>query len=115
MDILSSPVSASATNMLDALALQQKILARNIANANVEGYRPSYLNFDSYMAAATLQDQAEGNSHIRPSEHLTVKSDNVQLDMELLKMQETVLHYKTLLDLLSRKGALMKTVISGVK
>ena len=116
MEILTSPSTNSATSMLDALTLQQQLLARNIANANVENYRPSYLDFDSYLREASRDKQS---SHINvqsgSDEHLIITHGNVQLDMELLRMQETVLHYKTLLDVLSRKGALMKTVINGAK
>jgi flagellar basal body rod protein FlgB len=62
-----------------------------------------------------LESRSHTQSHnlINPEMHAETKSGNVQLDMELLQMQETVLQYKTILDALSRKGALMKTVMGG--
>lgn len=107
MDILSSPVNSVAHGMLDALSEQQKLLAKNIANANTEGYQPTYLNFEKIMT-----DLNSNNSiNVKSESYIEKKSNNVQLDMELLQMQETVLKYKTVLDALSRKGALMKTVM----
>lgn len=107
MDILSSPVNSVAHGMLDALSEQQKLLAKNIANANTEGYQPTYLNFNKIMTDLNSNNSID----VKSDNYIEKKSNNVQLDMELLQMQETVLKYKTVLDVLSRKGALMKTVM----
>lgn len=104
MDILSSPTNKTAYATLDALQLQQTLLAKNIANVNVAGYQPSYLNFEEALEIAK-----SGSNDF--SSAIETKTKNVQLDLELLQMQETVLHYKTILDVLSRKGALMKSVL----
>ncbi|MEY8195185.1 MAG: flagellar basal body protein [Cycloclasticus sp.] len=113
MDILASPVNSIAHGMLDALSAQQKLLAKNIANANVDGYRPSYMNFDQVLSELKAKQDLGVNGNLIMGAYVDSKSGNVQLDMELLQMQETVLQYKTLLDALSRKGALMKTVMGG--
>lgn len=113
MDILVSPVNAVAHGMLDALKEQQKLLAKNIANANTEGYQPSYLNFEKVMMELNSQKMNGDVIKVNTINNIDKKVENVQLDMELLQMQETVLQYKTLLDVLSRKGALMKTVMGG--
>jgi flagellar basal body rod protein FlgB len=113
MDILVSPVNSFAHGMLDVLTEQQKLLAKNIANANTEGYEPSYINFDKVMIDLESRSHTQSHNLINPEMHAETKSGNVQLDMELLQMQETVLQYKTILDALSRKGALMKTVMGG--
>lgn len=113
MDILSSPVNNVAYGMLDALAEQQKLLAKNIANANTEGYQPSYLNFEKVMIDLKSQNETGSEILLHTEQSIDIKPGTVQLDMELLQMQETVLQYKTLIDVLSRKGALMKTVMGG--
>lgn len=106
MDILSSPINKTAYATLDALQLQQTLLAKNIANANVSDYKPSYLNFDKALEIAK-----SGSSDF--SSAIETKTKNVQLDLELVQMQETVMHYKSILDILSRKGALMKSVLGS--
>lgn len=104
MEILSSPINKIAYAALDALQLQQIMLAKNIASANVSNYKPSYLNFEKAL------EIAESGSNDFSSAIIT-KNNNIQLDLELVQMQETVMHYKTILEVLSRKNALMKTVL----
>lgn len=115
MEILSSQVNHVAHSALDVLVFQQKLLAENIANANTEGYRPASLNFEQVMATI---ERSDGVVKVTPEllgQYVERRDANVQLDLELLQMQETVLQYKTLLDALSRRGALMKTVLGGDK
>lgn len=115
MEILSSPVSQVAHSALDVLSYQQQLLAQNIANANVEGYQPKYINFDAVMSDISSPGFNKNMTEDLLSQYTEVRTSTVELDLELIQMQETVLQYKSLLDALSRRGALMKTVLGGEK
>lgn len=113
MDILTSPVNGIAYSSLDVLVYQQKLLAENIANANTEGYQVQYLNFDAVMAELSNASSKPVVTQQLLEKHTVTSGKPVELDMQMVQLQETVMQYKTMLDILSRKGALMKTVLGG--
>ena len=111
-DVLNSLLPATMT-ALDALALNQKLLATNIANANTEGYKPSHLDFESYMDAVLRNGNTEVSGNANINGYINQVDAEVQLDMELGLMSENLQKYKAIMDLLGRQTSLMQLVITG--
>ena len=111
-DIMNSLLPATMT-ALDALALNQKLLATNIANANTDGYKPSHLNFEAYMDAVLKHSNTETLASENINGYINQTDNEVQLDMELGLMSENLQKYKAIMDLLGRQTSLMQLVITG--
>lgn len=108
MDLFASDVSNQSNLAIKVLIEKQKIIAKNIANSNIDGYQAERLNFDQVYRK--LMDSKSSHDI---SSSIVRSSEKVELDKELLEMQKTVLHYKAILDLQKRNGSIMKMVIKG--
>lgn len=105
------PATLSA---LDALALNQQLLATNIANASTEGYAPSYLKFEDYMTSVLAQNDASGSvNQVDSQTYVHQVNKEVQLDFELGLMSENLQKYKAIMDVLNRQTSLMQLVITS--
>lgn len=110
---------------LDGLALQQRLIANNIANANSAGYSARHVEFEGALRdAARIGSEADGadvktrlsevRSALDAGTYLRI-ADNptLQLDTELARLNETVLKYQALLRGLDMSGSFMRMAISG--
>ncbi len=118
--VLLSPVKTAAEVALDALALEQKQIANNIANSNTPGFKPAHVSFEQAIAQALQQgdgsvDQLQRLKQDIASGALTGKSQfsEVQVDLEMAKLNEVVLHYQAILEGMAKYGSLNKMAISG--
>ncbi len=114
---------------LDGLSAQQEVIGQNIANVDTPGYRAQKVDFRStlqnainktgkVMLKTTSPSHIQGvtnNGKIQVSlrEGGTNRADgnNVDIDVELSQMTETVIQYQALTELISKKFAGIKTII----
>ena len=120
---------------LEALALRQRLLAHNVANAETPGYK----RYDVRFAELLAERLQEGRLPLRRTDpaHLpgaagsgasaaaapagavyretwtAMRNDgnNVDIDAEMARLAETAIHYQALVRQLSDRIALLRTVI----
>lgn len=110
---------------LDGLAQQQRVIANNIANANSEGFSAQRFDFEKALRAAANSGlnessadaksrlMAVGNA-IESGDYIHNATDTtVQLDLEMARMNETVLRYQALIQGLNQSGSLVQMAITG--
>lgn len=125
IDRLSTVTVKLVEVALDGLAMQQRVIANNIANANTTGFVPQRLDFESELRSAAnrnIGDSAEdakqrlmeidtsldSGSFLRAANSL-----GVQLDLEMASLNQTVLKYSALVQALNQYGSLTAMAISG--
>lgn len=125
IESLTSVTTSVVETSLDGLAMQQRLIADNIANANSAGFKPSHLEFESALRAvlerqstATKADTQARLEQLRTSigeGELTRTADatGVQLDIEMALLNQTVLKYQALIQGLRQFGSLKSMAIAG--
>ena len=116
---------------MDGLAKQQEMIGHNLSNVDTPGYRAQKVNFETTLKAA-INGEPQGKlmvtneRHIEPSPapgqvQVTNRSggasradgNNVDIDVEMTQMSETVMKYMTLSQLISKKFLLLRNIASG--
>lgn len=125
LESLQGVTSTVVRVALDGLAQQQRLIANNIANANSAGYSARHLEFENALRAAadigagsdseTVKARvADVGASIDAGDFIHRNGDStVQLDIELARMNETVLKYQALLRGLDQSGSFARMAISG--
>jgi flagellar basal body rod protein FlgB len=103
------PVWNLLSQHLDACALRQAVYSANIANADVAGYQPLEVDFESQLrAAASLPDDL--TTAIRPT-IVPAAQGTVELDQQLALMSMNGLHYQSLLGAFERSVGLLRLAV----
>jgi flagellar basal-body rod protein FlgB len=126
-DGIEAMTMASLSLALDAAAQRHRIVAHNIANADVEGFVPMQATFSESMEEArrTLNE----GRRLSPAQlvawadegmRLEPRTDGglpgrVQLDSEVAQMAQNAVHYQALLKGLNRHMAVMASAVSEGK
>lgn len=118
---------------LDGLSLREEIIGHNIANADTPGFKASTVTFDNQLRQALGKNETgklrlmrTRSGHIdaygaaglspqvmsRTNSTLRVDGNNVDLDLEMIRLAETNIQYQALTHLISRKLALLKMLVS---
>lgn len=125
LESLQGVTSTLVRVALDGLAQQQRVIANNIANANSTGFNARRLDFESELRAAARTDRhAEpeiAKAHLRQiganiaaGDYIHAAPDaTVEIDLELARMNETVLKYQALIQGLGKSGSLVQMAITG--
>lgn len=120
---------------LDAVETRQKIYSHNIANYNTPGYKRKDVSFEDVLRKALgnsdeIKLKTNNNKHLKNIPSLNeVKynivednsrsaredGNNVDIDVEMVKMMENTLHYNALTRLINYRISDYKTVIGGIK
>ncbi|GAB4481845.1 MAG: flagellar basal body rod protein FlgB [Anaerolineales bacterium] len=131
---MSDPILFSSTvqalkSALDGLSAQQEVIGQNISNVDTPGYRAQKVDFKAALRRALNQEgkvvmQTTHKNHLsstRPADHFQVSlreggalradGNNVDIDVELTQMTETVIQYQALTQLISKKFAGIKQII----
>ena len=105
--------AALMTKALDCLNQRYLFTAQNIANANTQDYQPVHVEFEDALRQAATR----GTENVRRVEARAVvapSSDGaMRLDLELASASQTALRYRALLEVLSQRAGLDRTVVSG--
>ncbi len=121
----------TAQAALDGLAKQQQIIGQNLANIDTPAYRAQTVDFQTALRRAinsgnTMELETTNPAHLTGPDHpagaavsfrqggsLRADGNNVDVDVELTQLSETVLHYQSLTQLVSKKYSLLKTLANG--
>ncbi|ABX32378.1 flagellar basal-body rod protein FlgB [Petrotoga mobilis SJ95] len=122
-------------NTMDALSLRQNVISQNIANYETPGYKRKYVDFENELQKALSEDSAltlkvnrdqhinntlslgkiQPNIQIDNSKSLRDDGNNVDPDMELVRMTQNTLKYNTLSRLTTYAIQRYETAIRGGK
>ncbi|MDK2906672.1 MAG: flagellar basal-body rod protein FlgB [Petrotoga sp.] len=105
-------------NTMDALSLRQNVISQNIANYETPGYKRKYVDFENELQKALSEDSAltlkvNRDQHINKS--LRDDGNNVDPDVELVRMTQNTLKYNTLSRLMTYAIQRYETAIRGGK
>lgn len=115
--------------------LQQNLLASNIANAQVPGYRAQGYRFEDQLQAylkASDSDQVLKSSHkqhhkqpgvsnghikgdlfTRASESVSMDGNTVNVDQEMAEMAETQILYKASIEIFNKRMNILRYAMNG--
>lgn len=107
--------TALISKVLDGLTMRSEAIARNIANANSEGYRPIAVEFEQSLLEASRGSLADVAS-VEPTIVQSVSADGsagTRLDLEMANGSQTALRYSALIDVLSRQIQIHHALVRG--
>jgi len=123
LDGLTGVTGAMVRTALDALALQQRVSADNIANANTDGFSARRVVFEDALRAVEDAHAAPElakarlaaiGAGITAGDFIRVAdAPGVQLDLEVARLNETVLKYQALVQGLEQSGSLVRMAVTG--
>jgi flagellar basal-body rod protein FlgB len=120
---------------LDAIETRQKIYSHNIANYNTPGYKRKDVSFEEELRKALgdsdeIKLKSSNEKHIKNipsinevnynivednSRSAREDGNNVDIDIEMVKMMENTLQYNALTRLINYRLSDYKTVIGGIR
>jgi flagellar basal-body rod protein FlgB len=107
------------SRLMDASNMRQDVIAQNIANVNTPGYRTLDVNFEEALKAA-LSANSRAPVHDIPAEIVVGNGgldrpdgNNVDIDLEVARMQKNALYFKLYSQLVSNEFAQHRSAISG--
>ncbi len=121
----------AAKTALDGLSLRQQAISRNIANVDTPGYQASTVKFEDTLKSMLSMEkdtslpldqtndahQASPTNTVafslssRPGGSQRADQNNVDIDVEMADMAETGIQYQAVTQLISKKLALLKTLV----
>lgn len=114
MDALSKD-SDILLRLLSASALRQRVLAANVANQNVPGYRRREVVFEDHLRQELERGRTPDRLAIEvvtdPGAPANADGNTVQLEDELSAMRENRLLYEMYANLLSGRFRMMRSAI----
>ncbi len=123
MGMFVKGVQSDLVDRLTLLAKSQKVIANNIANANVASYTAKRVDFSKVLKQENMQLELKRTNE----RHLSSKKGGglaksveikdthqpVELDEEIVKMTETSMEYQAIVELLGNRFDLFNKIISG--
>jgi flagellar basal-body rod protein FlgB len=104
------PTSGALEKYMDLLAVRQKLITSNIANADTPGYKTQDIDFQSEFQSAI-------NGAANPTEVPGLKGNNdgnnVNLDREARLLSENALRFNIAAQLIRGQLSQMKSAIDG--
>ncbi|MBP1913662.1 flagellar basal body rod protein FlgB [Lederbergia galactosidilytica] len=127
MELFSSTIT-SLERGLGNSALKQKVIANNIANADVPNYKSKNVSFGNVLEDTQLELKRTDSRHLpleQAGQSPTVytkrnfqyhsNGNNVDLDQEMADMAKNQLYYQTLIERLNGNFSMLTNVLRGGK
>lgn len=127
MELFSSTIT-SLERGLGNSALKQKVIANNIANADVPNYKSKNVSFGNILEKTELELKRTNSrhlsfDHLKQNPSVYTKRDfqyhdngnNVDLDQEMADMAKNQLYYQTLIERLNGNFSTLTNVVRGGK
>ena len=126
-DSIEAITTAALSVALDAASMRQQAIAANIANADVPGYMPMSVDFESQMDNAQRTLDEGGRLDARSLVDVTPRfvadtrlqpaglSPKVTLDLEMARMAENGVQFQALTTALNKQFALMSLAVNDGK
>ena len=105
--------------LTDVTHLRHQVLAQNVANVNTPGYRRLDVRFEDSLAeqlAAHPEGSLQGMKPDVVQDQVTPTrpdGNNVEIDMEMMRLNKNTLLGNTYLQLMTTKLGMMKRAIGG--
>ena len=105
--------------LTDVTQLRQRVLAQNVANVNTPGYRRFDVRFEDtlseQLASRPGMSVAAVRSEVVEDQTTPTRLDgnNVEIDMEMMRLNKNTLLGNTYLQLLTTKLGMMRRAVSG--
>lgn len=125
--IVTDITALALERALDGTALQQRLIANNVANLETPGFIASHADFEDLLRSALAAERRpRGRAHgsepsplervepriVRSSaEPVSANGNNVDIEAEMTALSETVLRYEALTRLLKKKLQMVGTAI----
>jgi flagellar basal-body rod protein FlgB len=105
--------------LLDVATLRQEVIAQNVANVNTPGYREQGVAFEEELGRALSSGNEAAAHRVQP--HVTTPpggperadGNNVDVDVEMARLQKNSLLYQVYTQLLAMHLGKMRSAISG--
>jgi len=104
------------TRLLDVAALRHDVIAQNVANVNTPGFQTLEVSFESALSEALAGTSNEPPvAKVVPGAGGVERADgnNVDIDLELVRLQKNSLYFKIYTQLLTTELAQYRSAISG--
>lgn len=132
-DLLGLSADAAIRVALSGLWQRQAAIAGNIANVDTPGYKQAFVTFEEKLAQALgqgpskaplpltashaghLASEDASEAEVRPevgsvvNTALSPNGNNVDIDVEMLKLAETTIRYNALAQLMAQRLSLLRT------
>ncbi len=112
-------MNAEVDRVIDAalkgLSLRQRAIASNLANVDTPGYKALRVRFeDKLRQAIRNRDYPLEAPRVEVDGSTAMRNDgnNVDVDEQLVLLNDTVLRYSALIQVMNRRLALLRTVIT---
>ena len=121
MGVFIGRIENKLVDRMSALADESRVLANNIANANVPSYTAKRINFKEILGQENMKlnltrtNPRHLSSKLKSNDQKIPIMDTgkpVELDEEILKMTQNSLEYQTMVKLLSERFRLYSSIIS---
>jgi len=127
-NLISDDVFTAARLALDGLSSRQSAISRNVANVDTPGYRAETVSFERAIKRAMGKDdllslKSTDEAHLpspnqvsnmlglyRKGGSLRADGNNVDIDVEMIDMNETVLKYQAISQLVSKRYRLLRDI-----
>ncbi len=121
-NLMTDLTSAVIGKSLDACGVRHRIIADNIANVETPGFTRSEVSFESSLKQALETadggDAVEKVGELEPSVEADTLSptrpdgNNVSIDKEMTDLTKNTLRYEALIQLMTLKGAQVRSAIN---
>lgn len=107
------------SKLVDVTQVRHRVLAQNVANVNTPGYRRLDVRFEDSLTEQLSGKGASAATPVKPEvvEDQTTPArldgNNVEIDMEMMRLNKNTLLGNTYLQLLTTKLGMMKRAING--
>jgi len=120
ISILDTPLNRALKAGLDVSALNQRLIADNIANVDTPGYKGLRLNFDDYFKHAKSAVAGEKYNAVNPysfifrddSTTMRLDGNNIDPEREMAELTQNALNYTALTELINRRGGYLRMVVT---
>jgi flagellar basal-body rod protein FlgB len=120
ISIVDAPLNRALKAGLDVSALNQRLIADNIANVDTPGYKGLRLNFDDYFKHAKSTMSGDTYNVVDPwrfifrDDTTTMRLDgnNIDPEREMVELTQNALNYAALTELVNRRGNYLRMVVT---
>lgn len=120
ISILDTPLNRALKTGLDVAAVNQRLIADNIANVDTPGYKGLRLNFDDYFKQVKSSLAGEKYNAVNPYSFIfrddttTMRLDgnNIDPEREMVELTQNALNYAALTELINRRGGYLLMVVT---
>ncbi len=126
VDELGGVTSQLIRLKLDAILRHQEVVANNIANVETVGYSLKTYDFEtqlseyydqlsgSFNEEGFSQDLQQLKNKLQSADSISEHhGKEVDVDNQMVRLMENVLHYRTLLEASSKRGDIIRLAING--